>query len=1459
MTSVRLFFVSLALVAGAFGCGGRSAVRTDAGGGRTSDARTGDARLAEGGVLPDGGAVDDGGGADRGSDGAPGDAARPDLRDGGGADLRPTDAQPGMLVGVDVTPALATVAVNTTIDLRATGRFSDGTTRDLTAMAMWTSASPMIASVMGGAVRGLTPGTAIVRAAFMGATGMATVTVTAAPLTMLTVEPVDVRLPVTIRQQYKATGTFADGTKQDLTTQVTWSSTEPMVASITPSGAMGGLATGLRAGMTNIVATYQMTSGRTVLTVTTATLAALEISPQSPILPLPGEQKFTATGLYSDGTVGDLSNTVTWESSDPLVLSISNAAGSQGLATSVSPGAATVTARLGMTSGTTSVTVSRATLMAITVAPESATVPKGSTQAFTATGRFSDGTSADITNSVAWAAVNPAIASLSNAAGSEGEATGLAPGNTMITATSGAIVGRANLTVTEATLRSLAVTPAMGSVALGRSLQFTATGTYSDGTTRDVTQMASWSVADPMVAGISNSAGSSGEATGLRMGSTGVRAVFGMVTAMATLAVTNAVLETIDVAPPMATVPVGERQSFTARGTYSDGSTLDITSQVTWSSATPAVATVSNGAATRGQATGVSGGTTLIRAALDGQMGTASLTVTAPTLAQLSIAPIAPTRRVGETVQFAASAIFGNGTSQNVNNQTTFTSSNPAVATFGMGMQARTATCVTVGMVTITGSYMGVMDTTTLVCTDPPLVDLQVTPFLASIQVGQAQNFQAVGVYADGTTRNLTQMATWTSSNAMVATVSTMQQRGVVRGVAAGMATITATIMGMTASATVTVIEATLTAINVQPVAVTLRVGQVQQFQAVGVYSDGTTRNLTGMATWTSSNTAVIDVTNGGGGGPGGGGPGGGGNGGRGQATALTAGMAMVTATFMGFSDSASVTVTAAKVTGVSVSPVTARVIVGQPQNFQATALFDDGSTQMVTGQAIWSSSDPMVADISNAGQRGQATGLGAGTVTITASYMGFMGTASLTVSAAKVIGIAVTPPATSLHVGDTQTLQATATFDDGTTQNVTNQAIWSTTDPAVADVTTGGGGFPGGGGGGGGRGIVTGIGPGTAQIRATFMTFMSASAVTVVDANLTRIDVTPANANLPAGTTQQYQAVGVYSDGTSRTITNQTSWTSSNTMVAGVTNNFGRGQVTTLATGTTEISATLDGVTGKTTLTVSDAKVTQIQVTPTNPWVTVNGTQAFVATAVYSDFSIRTVTGLATWASSSTMVAQVSNAGGSRGTATGLSAGTSTISATFDGVTGSTVLTVSAATIEEIQVTPAAPSVPAGVTVAFAATAILSDNTSRDVTSMVTWTSGTEMVATISNVGASRGLATTLGAGTTTISAALSGVSGMTTLTVGSQKLTGITVTPSPASLAVGATQAFTATGNYDNNTTYNLTAHVTWISTSVAVASVSNVTGTRGLATAVGAGMSTVEAHFQGVTGSAALTVTP
>ncbi len=220
-----------------------------------------------------------------------------------------------------------------------------------------------------------------------------------------------------------------------------------------------------------------------------------------------------------------------------------------------------------------------------------------------------------------------------------------------------------------------------------------------------------------------------------------------------------------------------------------------------------------------------------------------------------------------------------------------------------------------------------------------------------------------------------------------------------------------------------------------------------------------------------------------------------------------------------------------------------------------------------------------------------------------------------------------------------------------------------------------------------------------------------------------------------------------------------------------------------------------------------SDATLTSIAVTPTNPSIAVGGTQQFTAKGTYSDGSTQDITKSVTWKSSNAAKAPIK----SSGLAIGVAAGSFTVTATLSGKSGTATLTITnpSATLTSISVVPLDPTIGLGGSQQFFASGIYSDSSIQDVTRSATWTSSDTTKATVQSTGqAGPGLATGVAAGSVTIAAALSGKRGSTTLTVSSSgnatmiPLTDITSSQSYLSFPGGLYENVSNTPPPDHNT---------------------------------------------------------
>src|SRR5436189_191525 len=520
---------------------------------------------------------------------------------GGGPNVPPPPT--ASLTFLQVTPGNASVAASSTQQFSATGKYSDGSSKDLTSSVLWSSSDTSVASVNnGGLATGVVVGVVTVTAQFGAMQGSATLNITNAGtnLTGITLSPAAASVPVNTTQQFTATGNYSDGSSRDLTALVTWGSSSTAVATVDANG----LVTAVAAGSTNISATLGSISNSTSLTVTAPTISSISVTPVGLTLGIGINQQYTATATYSDGSSQDLVNGVTWSSSTTSVATVNNS----GLVTTVGAGTTTITATVGSFSDSSTLTVVAAHLLSIAVSPATPSIAVGTTQQFSAVGTFDDG-STQLLTSVTWSSSAASVASVS----SSGLATAVGTGSTTITASSGGVTGSASLTIS----------PANPRIAKGTSLKFTATGTFSDGSTATNLSGLSWKSSKPNIASIR----SSGLAHGKKSGAVTISATASGLTGTATLTVGTGTLGSLAITPATPSVTVGSTQQFTATGSFNDGTTQDITLTTHWSSSSASVATIANAPSIGGLATANGSGTATIGGNSGGVTNSATLTV----------------------------------------------------------------------------------------------------------------------------------------------------------------------------------------------------------------------------------------------------------------------------------------------------------------------------------------------------------------------------------------------------------------------------------------------------------------------------------------------------------------------------------------------------------------------------------------------------------------------------------------------------------------------------------------------------------------------------------------------------------------------------------------------------------------------------------------------------------------
>lgn len=519
----------------------------------------------------------------------------------------------------------------------------------------------------------------------------------------------------------------------------------------------------------------------------------------------------------------------------------------------------------------------------------------------------------------------------------------------------------------------------------------------------------------------------------------------------------------------------------------------------------------------------------------------------------------------------------------------------------------------------------------TLSCTETTTEPLRVatvelTPATATVQVGRTVALAATPKDAGGNTVSGADVV-WSSSNTQVATVTT---GGVVTARAAGQVQIAASAEGKSATAQITIAARDVASVVVTPATVSMRIGVSTPLQVQTLDADGGV--LTGrLVTWQSSSPAVAAVSS------------------DGTVTGLSAGAATITATSEGRTGQVAVSVTLPPVQTITVAPAQDTVGVGTERALTAT-LRDANGNVLSDRTLVWSSNNLSIATVSSAGI---VTGVAPGTVTVSATSEGRVGSANIVVLARLAGAVTLTPASATLIAGSN--LQLVAQVTDSLGNLLTNRPITFVSDAtAVATVS--------------GTGLITAVAPGTARITAQSEGKSGVTTIQVIAVPVASVRITPSALTIGPGTQRQLTAAALSANGTvltGRTVT----WISGSNGIVTVSNT---GLVTAVAPGVAVVVALVEGAIAYATVTVAEPAVATMLLAPLEPAIDVGSTVQLQATLRDGDGN--TITGrTVTWTSADESVAFVS----SSGLVLGLKTGATEITATSGGVSVSTRVTV--------------------------------------------------------------------------------------------------------------------------------------------------------------------------------------
>jgi hypothetical protein len=307
-----------------------------------------------------------------------------------------------------------------------------------------------------------------------------------------------------------------------------------------------------------------------------------------------------------------------------------------------------------------------------------------------------------------------------------------------------------------------------------------------------------------------------------------------------TISCPSITLSSIATSPLNKVFSAGVTQQYTATCTWSDSTTTDCTSQVTWASTNGGVSINASGLATDNSCHTGGGNITA-----NWQSKSFSNPFTCTTvLNSIFVAPQNASITVGSNLQYTASCAWSDGSNTSCTSQVSWSSSKAGVTINASGL-ATNSSCTT-GTGTASASWQSHSGNATFTCTS--LSSITVAPNNASLEPGDTQAYGATCTWSDSSTTNCTNQVSWSSSNARV----TVNASGVATNntCTSGTSTITATYQSRSGSVTLYCLPAVLNSITVVPNGFDTVDGDNFQMQAICNYSDGTNPNCTSSVTW---------------------------------------------------------------------------------------------------------------------------------------------------------------------------------------------------------------------------------------------------------------------------------------------------------------------------------------------------------------------------------------------------------------------------------------------------------------------------------------------------------------------------------------------------------------------------------------------------------------------------------
>ncbi|MFY2507981.1 beta strand repeat-containing protein [Vibrio pectenicida] len=1241
-------------------------------------------------------------------------------------------------------------------------------------------------------------------------------------LDRLVVMPTQVATHVGERIQLKAQGVYNDGSVQDLTDLVQWTSAEPQTVSVDNLNIKGQI-TGVAEGQ-GIEVQAKASSANQVLGITTVSvdgflgqIQSVAISPKTGSARVGDTVRYQALATMDDGKQSDITSLMNWQvvGDTNVIIGNGNAqAGELQVLVGASAPSVSVVATFETYSASASLTINPAELQQVFITPVAVRTPIGGQHTFVAKGLLSDGSTVSLTNT-SWQSNANSTVTIDATTGAA-TAQGLGRAQIRVEATLNGITKTASVPAVYEVqgdlgdAQSLLLQADVSTVPLGGLVHLTSEATMTDGDTYDVTAQAKLTMAP--IGKLSPVTGMPGLYRATGTGDVTITSTLNGLTSSTMVTVGSADLKRIRLSPDSQMLPVGSTVTLSVFGVYGNGQEVQMSnSDFDWVSDSAGVAVTAGGEVTAVAPNSQGALITASQSSAGSLSASTSVYVPTQSVTALSITPSTVSIVKGERTSLRAMATLDGGQSIDVTSLATWRSDKPSDVAIVMPGLVQGKAVTTAANVSAELSISGGLVTgqSSVAVTSATLERLIVTPATSTVGLGDTVQYKAMGYYSDNSQVDLTLQASWQVADPTFASINSS---GLLTAIAPGSSTVTASMSGVNSFAAPVTIQSGADIVKVTGVTIVERKIDIPLGGGYGLgvlvtYLDSEgfarTTSMPSVLNWQSSDDTVVTVTDNG----------------------VLSGLQVdavgqtITARLGGVSDKVTVTVTDKVLTSLALQPTDIDLpLVGMSQQMQAIAQFDDSTTLDVTTQTVWSSDDKSNATIS-LNDTGLATAVAdGGPVTITGTYSAQSSDAYVTVGNTNVSvrQIDLLPVDLDIAKGLTKRYQAIATLDDNSTVDVTSLATWSVEkDSSGTTVASFGSGI--------GTGELSALAKSasTVNVKAELHGVEGVGSLDVTDASLDSIVINPSlKRTVAVALPFAYATEGSFSDGTKTDVTGSTTFTSSDPAVmtfVGGNSAQPQGPGVTTITATTSVGGITKTAQGLYEVTDVPLSVQSLRTEPSSLSLPIGSSAAIQVIATLNTSAEHDVTSLVpttNWTTNDASVAYKAT-GDAYTIESGDTQGNADLTVDFAGQSTTLPVTTTASALESMVLAPASQTLAQGMSHTYSVTGHYTDGTTAtlDNSADLTWVSSDSDVTVVNGtVTVAPNAALSAPVTITATDKNGSGTTGLAVVHVLPAKVTQLDITPQTDTLVVGGSKAMTATATLSSGSTLDVSSLVDW-----------------------------------------------